>query len=75
MWTSEVSINLSIEKETFPDDLKFSKVTPTYKADNKSDLSDYWPISVLSCFSKILERMMCNRLYQYLTENKILYPK
>ena len=35
----------------------------------------YKPISVLSCFSNILERIMYNRLYQYLTENKILYPK
>ena len=45
------------------------------KADDKSDLSNYRPISVHSCFSKILERIMYNRLYQYLTENKILYPK
>ena len=67
--------NLSIEKGIFPDDLKIAKVTPIYKADDKSDLSNYRPISVLSCFSKILERIMCNRLYQYLTENKILYPK
>ena len=29
---------------------------------------------MLSCFSKILERIMYNRLYQYLTENKIFYP-
>ena len=67
--------NLSIEKGIFPDDLKIAKVTPTYKADDKSDLRNYRPISVLSCFSKILERIMYNRLYQYLTENKILYPK
>ena len=67
--------NLSIEKGIFPDDLKIAKVIPIYKADDKSDLSNYRPISVLSCFSKILERIMCNRLYQYLTENKILYPK
>ena len=44
-------------------------------ADDKSDLSNYMPIFVLSCFSKILERIMHNRLYKYLTENKILYPK
>ena len=67
--------NLSIEKGIFPDDLKIAKVTPIYKADDKSNLSNYRPISVLSCFSKILERIMYNRLYQYLTENKILYPK
>ena len=65
--------NLSIEKGIFPDDLKIAKVI--YKADDKSNVSNYRPISVLSCFSKILERTMYNRLYQYLTENKILYPK
>ena len=68
-------LHLSIEKGIFPDDLKFAKVTPIYKAEDKSNLSNYRPISVLSCFSKILERIMYNRLYQYLTENKILYPK
>ena len=67
--------NLSIEKGIFPDDLKIAKVTPIYKTDDKSDLSNCRPISVLSCFSNILERIMYNRLYQYLTENKILYPK
>ena len=67
--------NLLIEKGIFPDDLKIAKVTPIYKADNKSNLSNYRPISVLSCFSKILERIMHNCLYQYLTENQILYPK
>ena len=54
---------------------KIAKVTPFYKADDKSDLSNYRPIYVLSCFSKILEQIMYNRLYQHLTENKILYPK
>ena len=67
--------NLSIEKGIFPDDLKIAKEIPIYKADNKSDLNNYRPISVLSCFSKILKRIMYNRLYQYVTENKILYPK
>ena len=51
MWTSEVSV-LSIEKGIFPDDLKITKVTPIYKADDKSDLSNYRPISVLSRFAK-----------------------
>ena len=67
--------NLSIKKGVFPGDLKIAKVTSIYKADDKSNLSNYRSISVLSCFSKILERIMYNHLYQYLTENKILYPK
>ena len=32
-------------------------------------------LSVLPCFSKFLERLMCNRLYKYLKENNILYEK
>ena len=30
-------------------------------------------ISVLQCFSKILERIVYNRLYQHLYSNKMLY--
>ena len=37
--------------------------------------NNYRPISVLPCFSKILERIMYDRLYSYLTENKILFKK
>ena len=32
--------NLAVEKGIFPDDLKIAKVTPIYKADDKSDLSN-----------------------------------
>ena len=35
-------------------------------------LTNYRPISVLSCFSKLLERLIYNRLFKYLSENSIL---
>ena len=63
--------NLSLEKGNFCDDLKIAKVTPIYKADKKSDLSNYRPISALSCFSKILVRIMYNRLYQYFPDGTL----
>ena len=66
---------LLIGNGIFPDDLKIAKVNPIYKADNKSKLNNYRPIYGLPCFSKILKQIMHNCLYQYLTENKILYPK
>ena len=66
---------LSLEKGVFPDDLKIAKVTPIYKTGYNSDISNYRPISFLPCFSKILERLMYNRLYKYLKENNILYEK
>ena len=65
----------SIEKEVFPSALKIARVTPLFKGGDPSDISNYRPISVLLCFSKILERIMYNRLYKYLTTEKLLYSK
>ena len=47
--------SLSITKGIFPDDLKIAKVTPIYKAGEKTKVSNYRPISVLPCFSKKLK--------------------
>ena len=67
--------NLSIVKGIFPDDLKIVKVTPKYKADSSSNISNYRPISVLPCFSKMIELIMYNRLQKYLKDQNILYDK
>ena len=66
---------LSLKKGVFPDKLKIARITPIFKSGVKEHLSNYRPISVLSCFSKILERIMYNRLYSFLIENNILYDK
>ena len=47
--------NLSLATEIFPDDLKIARVTPIIKAGDNKELGNYRPISVLPCFSKILE--------------------
>ena len=75
IYPAETYISLSFEKAIFPDSLKTAKVTPVYKSGNSSSLSNYRPISVLPCFSKMLERIMYTRLYNYLQETKILYSK
>ena len=59
----------------FPDNLTIAKVTRIYKAGDNSDISNYRPISVLPCSSKILERLMYDRFYKYLKENTIFYEK
>ena len=38
-------------------------------------MKSYRPISVLPCFSKIPERIICNRFHKYFLENKILDPR
>ena len=67
--------NLLLGTEIFPDKLKTTKVSPIFKNGKKDLLTNYQPISVLPCFSKILERIMYDRLYSYLTGNKILFKK
>ena len=55
-----------------PSKLKIAKVIPLYKAKDPALFSNYRPISLHPVFSKILERLMYNRLYNFLTEHNIL---
>ena len=66
---------LSLQKGYFPEELKIALITPIYKADDVNKIGNYRPISVLPCFSKILERIMYNRLFKYLTTNEIIHKK
>ena len=65
----------SLSTGIFPEKMKIVKVSPLFKNGKKAIASNYRPISVLPYFSKILERIMYNRLYSYLTENNILFNK
>ena len=67
--------DLSLQSGVFPDLMKIAVVSPIFKTGDTADISNYRPISVLPCFSKILERVMYNRLYKYLTDRKILHPQ
>ena len=64
---------LSFQKGIFPENLKIAKVTPIFKTGDQKLLTNYRLISVLPCFSKILEKIMYNRLYVFLETNKLLY--
>ena len=64
--------NLSFTEGIFPSDLKIAKVVPIYKKGDKTLLSNYRPVSVLPAFSKILERLMYNRIVDFLERFQIL---
>jgi len=66
---------MSLKHGTFPNYMKIARVTPVFKSGDNFLTSNYRPISILPCFSKILERVMYNRIYNYLTTNNILYNK
>ena len=64
--------NLSLNNSIFPDNWKKAKVTPIFKSGDKSNVSNYRPISVLPIISKIIERNVHNQLYAYLCSRNIL---
>ena len=50
--------NLTFLSGTIPDPLKVALVTPIFKENEKNKFQNYRPISVITCFSKILEKLM-----------------
>ena len=55
--------------------MKIARVSPIFKKGDEFFFTNYRPISLLPCFPKLLERIICNRLYKYLLQNNIFYGK
>ena len=66
-------VNISMETGIFPNELKYAKVIPIHKSGDPRILNNYRPISRLSSFSKLFERIMYNKIMKFLTSNDILY--
>ena len=64
-------VNLSFEQGVFPDELKIAVITPLYKAKDPMFFNNYRPISLLSVFSKIFERLMYNRILNFINRHKL----
>ena len=64
--------NKSMESGIFPDSLKVARVTPIFKSGDKLSVNNYRPVSVLPVISKILERIIYNRLFEFLDKFKVL---
>ena len=64
--------NASIISSIFPSDWKLAKIIPIHKGNEKDELNNYRPISILSSISKVLERLIYNQVYDYLSSNNLL---
>ena len=64
-------INSSIKQGKVPDQWKIAKVKALHKGGDKTDMNNYRPISLLSAFSKILEKAVHKQLYTFM-EEKVL---
>jgi hypothetical protein len=63
---------MSIMTGVFPDRLKYAVIKPLYKKGDEVDITNYRPISMLTAFSKVLEKTMHHRLNQRLQVNNSL---
>ena len=66
--------NLCLSTCRVPDMWKHANVLPLYKKGDRAHISNYRPVSLLSCTSKILERIVFKNLYNYIRDNNILTP-
>ena len=65
-------INQSFETGIYPEILKPAKVIPIYKKGDRSEMTNYRPISLLPVIGKIIEKLYFNRLVSFLDQFKII---
>ena len=70
---SALLINKSLQTGQFPNKLKMAKVFPIFKSGNKTDPSNYCPISILPTLSKIFEKHVNKHLMSYLNKYKLIH--
>ena len=65
--------NLSLSQGKFIEHFKTAKIIPIYKKGDSKNITNYRPISLLSCFSKILEKIVQVRLTNFLEKNDFFH--
>ena len=68
-------MNQTFSQGEFPDCLKTAKVIPLFKSGSKTDVDNYRSITLLPVLSKVLAKIMYNRLIKFLDKNDILFEK
>lgn len=67
-------MNCSLRTGVCPDNSKLARVIPVYKLKGSKHLyENYRPISLLSAFSKIMERLIYNKIFEFLVRYEILF--
>ena len=58
-------INLCIDKGVFPDSMKHAEIVPVFKKGEKIEKSNDRPVSILSCLSKVWEKILITQLSEF----------
>ena len=62
----------SIKSSCYPDIWKRSNIIPVHKKNDKQLVNNYRPISLLSIFGKTFEKIIFNKIYNFLLEKNLL---
>ena len=62
----------STKSSYHPDIWKKSNIVPVHKKNDKQLVTNYQPISLLPIFGKIFEKIISNRIYNFLSEKNLL---
>ena len=65
--------DLSFKTGYIPTNLKTAKVVPVFKSGEAESFNNYRPISLLSSFSKLLEKVAAKQMIQFLNKYNLLY--
>ena len=69
---SELIFNGCLVNGIYPSDWKKGNIVPVYKKNDKQRLNNYRPISLLTIFSKIFERLIFNEMFGFVIENDLI---
>ena len=62
----QITFNASFARGIVPNKFKIARVLPVFKNGIQTNMSNYRPISPLSVFNRILEKIMYNRLSNFI---------
>ena len=65
--------NQSVLTRVYPAKRKYAKVIPVYKGEDETLPENYQPISLLSIYNRLFEKLLYRRLIKFIDKNDILY--
>ena len=65
--------DLSLIQGIVPDDLKSARVVPLFKKNDKTEVGNFRPVSILTIISKVFERVVYDQVESYLDQKKLRY--
>ena len=66
-------INKAITQGIFPRELKLARVIPIFKSGDKQDASNYRPISILTFFAQVFEKILYNNISNFFDRNDSIH--